>query len=491
MRQVVSIGQCRYERTPFLLKNAKNKLFSAQFDEKATIGEQMQNKLIKSQTLRDFSKYVSANIIAMIGLSCYILADTFFISLSLGETGLAALSLSSPSFNLVFSMGMMFAVGGATKFAIHKGAQDDKSANRVFTHTILIVGVISAIFVLIGAFLSGQVAPLLGAKEDTYEYSKTYVQVILCFAPFFMYSNVFQSFIRNDGAPRLAMIASLAGNLFNIVFDYVLVFPCNMGMLGAALATGFSPIVSILILTLHFIRKKNSFKIEKTRIIPRIYGSICTLGLASFITEFSLGIVMMIFNNLFDKLGGTIAVAAYSIVINVNYVINAIFNGVASGTQPMISFSYGENDMKKIRQVLKYALITVSAIAVVLYVALFFGADLITKIFNSKGEETLQNLATFGIRMYFISAFFSGFNLLFYCYFSASNRGFSAQIITLLRGIALVLPLAFLFASLWDMTGLWLAVPGAECVTLCVSLLLFFTSNKLRMSVSAQPYVRE
>lgn len=451
----------------------------------------MKDKLIKNQTLRDFSKYVSANIIAMIGLSCYILADTFFISLSLGETGLAALSLSSPAFNLVFAMGMMFAVGGGTRFAIHKGAQDSKSANKVFTHTIIIVGIIASIFVLIGAFLSGQVATFLGANSDTYEYSKTYVQIILCFAPFFMYSNVFQSFIRNDGAPRLAMIASLAGNLFNIVFDYVLVFPCDMGMLGAALATGFSPIVSILILTLHFLRKKNTFKLEKTHLSIRTYGSICSLGVASFITEFSLGIVMMIFNNLFDSLGGTTAVAAYSIVINVNYVINAIFNGVASGTQPMISYSYGENDMKKIKQILKYALITVSAIAIVLYIALFFGASGITSIFNSEKEAVLQELATLGIRLYFISAFFSGFNLLFYCYFSASNKGFFAQIITLLRGIALVLPFAYLFASLWDMTGLWLAVPSAELLTLAVTLTIFFVTSKRVSPINAPAYVRE
>lgn len=201
--------------------------------------------------LKEFTKYVSANIIAMIGLSCYILADTFFISLKMGQTGLAALNLSSPSFNIVFSIGMMFAVGGGTKFAIHKGAKNDADANKVFTHTVLIVALFAVVFVLLGIFASLPIAKFLGAEGDTLDYSKTYVQIILCFAPFFMYSNVFQNFVRNDGAPRLAMIASLAGNLFNIVFDYVLVFPCNLDMLGAALATGFSPIVSILILSSH------------------------------------------------------------------------------------------------------------------------------------------------------------------------------------------------------------------------------------------------
>lgn len=446
----------------------------------------------KNTTLREFAKYVSANVIAMIGISCYILADTFFISLNLGDTGLAALNFSSPSFSLVFSLGMLFGVGGATKFAIHKGAKDTDKGNKVFTHTVIVVGVISLIFVLIGAFLNGQVASLLGATGDTYELSKTYVQIILCFAPFFMYSNVFQNFVRNDGGPRLAMIATLSGNLFNIVFDYILIFPAKLGMLGAALATGFSPIVSILILSLFFIRKKNTFKLTKTKFNFRTVGDIARLGLASFIAEFAFGVVLLIFNKLFDSIGGTVAVAAYGIIVNVYYVTNAIFNGVSSGTQPMISFSYGESDHKKIRKVLKYALITTACTAAIIYVALFFGAKGIAGIFNQKGAPEVQNIAAVGMRLYFISVLFSGFNLLFSCYFAASNKGFFAQIVTLMRGVVAVIPLAFLFANLWDMTGLWLATPAAELITLAVTLVLFFVNNK-KNSVPAktQLYVRD
>ncbi|HCH92702.1 MAG TPA: MATE family efflux transporter, partial [Clostridiales bacterium] len=340
-----------------------------------------------TSVLKEFAKYVSANVIAMIGLSCYILADTFFISLKMGQTGLAALNLSSPSFNIVFSIGMMFAVGGGTRFAILKGAKNDDEANKAFTHTILIVALFAVIFVILGIFASRPIAQFLGAEGDTLEYSNTYVQIILCFAPFFMFSNVFQNFIRNDGAPRLAMIASLSGNLFNILFDYVLVFPCNLDMLGAALATGFSPIVSILILSSHVIRKKNTFHLRKTKLSARTYGRICSLGFAPFITEISFAIVLTVFNGLFKKLGGDTAIAAYTIVINVFYVTNSIFNGVANGTQPMISFSYGESDHKKIRQILKYALVTVSSIAILMYVAIFFGADGIASVFNTQGVE--------------------------------------------------------------------------------------------------------
>lgn len=446
---------------------------------------------MKNQTLKEFFKYVSANVIAMIGLSCYILADTFFISLSLGKTGLASLNLAMPSFSIVFSIGLMFGIGGSTKFAIYKGAGDVKSANRVFTHTFFVVACFAVIFVLLGAFLSGPVASLLGADGKTFSGSKTYVQIILCFAPFFMFNNVLQNFIRNDGAPRLAMTASLLGNLFNIVFDYVFIFPCKLGMLGAALATGISPVISMLILMIFFFRKKNTFRLEKTKLSLRVFGEIISLGLASFIAEFGFGLVMMLINKLFKSLGGDTAVAAFAIVVNVFYVINAIFNGISAGTQPIISFSYGQHDFTRIRQVLKYALITIGATAAVLYVALFFSADGIAAIFNTEKAEDLQKLATTGIKLYFISSLFSGFNLLFSSYFSASDKGVCSQIITLLRGVVLIIPLAYLFAHLWKITGLWLATPAAEMLTLVAAIIIFFVTRKKRADTEIPAPVSE
>lgn len=446
---------------------------------------------MKNQTLKEFFKYVSANVIAMIGLSCYILADTFFISLSLGKTGLASLNLAMPSFSIVFSIGLMFGIGGSTKFAIYKGAGDVKSANRVFTHTVFVVACFAVVFVLLGAFLSGPVASLLGADGITFSGSKTYVHIILCFAPFFMFNNILQNFIRNDGAPRLAMTASLLGNLFNIVFDYVFIFPCKLGMLGAALATGISPVISMLILMIFFFRKKNTFRLEKTKLSLSVFGEIISLGLASFIAEFGFGLVMMLINKLFKSLGGDTAVAAFAIVVNVFYVINAIFNGISAGTQPIISFSYGQHDFTRIRQVLKYALITIGATAAVLYVILFFSADGIAAIFNTEKAEDLQKLATTGIKLYFISSLFSGFNLLFSSYFSASDKGVCSQIVTLLRGVVLIIPLAYLFAHLWKITGLWLATPAAEMLTLVAAIIIFFVTRKKRADTEIPAPVSE
>ncbi len=444
----------------------------------------------KNTALKEFAKYVSSSIVSMIGLSCYILADTFFISLGMGETGLAALNISSPAFSIVFSLGLLFGIGGSTKFAIHRGARETDKANSIFTHTMLVVCAFAILFILLGVFLSEQISYVLGADESTIDYCKEYVQIILCFAPFFMFNTTFQNFIRNDGAPRLAMIAMLAGNLFNIVFDWVLVFPCKLGMLGAALATGISPIISILILSFYFILKKNSFRLVKCKISMRTICQFSALGIPSFLSELATGLMLIVFNDLLQDLGGNTAVAAFAIIINVAYVVNAIINGVTQGAQPIISYNYGEGNYQKIRNTLKYALITISSLAIIMYIIVCASAEAITKIFNSKGSVELQNITPLGLRLFFIFSLFSSINILFAGYFSASNKALYSQIITLTRCYATVLPLACLFAHLFGITGLWLSTTAAELITLVLTLTLFFKYKRVKLYSQPQ-YVRE
>ena len=440
--------------------------------------------------LKKFIKYVSQNMLGMVGMSVYILADTYFISVAVGADGITALNLVLPIYNIIFAIGAMMGVGSAIRFVVERNKKSP-DADGYFFHALVWAFIISLFFIFVGLFLPDKLIALLGGDAQIVATGKNYTRIFMCFAPFFMFNNVLQNFIRNDGAPRLAMTASLLGNLFNIIFDYVFIFPCKLGMLGAALATGISPVISMLILMIFFFRKKNTFRLEKTKLSLSVFGEIISLGLASFIAEFGFGLVMMLINKLFKSLGGDTAVAAFAIVVNVFYVINAIFNGISAGTQPIISFSYGQHDFARILQVLKYALITIGATAAVLYVILFFSAYGIAAIFNTEKAEDLQKLATTGIKLYFISSLFSGFNLLFSSYFSASDKGICSQIITLLRGVVLIIPLAYLFAHLWKITGLWLATPAAEMLTLVAAIIIFFVTRKKRADAEIPAPVSE
>ncbi len=171
--------------------------------------------------LREFFQYVILNICGMIGLSCYILADTFFISNGLGANGLTALNLAIPIYSFIHGSGLMFGMGGATKYSIYRGLKEYKNADKSFSNTIYIMSVLAVIFVLTGMFFSDELTKLLGAEKDVFPMTKTYLQVILLFAPVFMTNDTMICFVRNDGNPKLSMIGMLTGSFSNIILDYI------------------------------------------------------------------------------------------------------------------------------------------------------------------------------------------------------------------------------------------------------------------------------
>lgn len=204
---------------------------------------------------QSFFKYVFQNILGMIGISVYILADTFFISLAEGADGIAALNLVLPIYSLIFAIGAMIGVGSAIRFNI-ASVRKEQTADRYFSNAILFAILIGVIFILLGIFIPDKILALLGGDRNIIAVGKAYTRIFMMFTPFFMLNHIFNAFVRNDGSPSLAMAATLFSSLFNIVFDYILMFPLQLGMAGAALATAFSPIIGVLICSLHFLNKK-------------------------------------------------------------------------------------------------------------------------------------------------------------------------------------------------------------------------------------------
>ena len=212
---------------------------------------------------REFFQYTSQNMLGMMGLSCYILADTFFISQGLGADGLTALNLAIPFYNFIQGAGLMLGMGGATKFSILRGRGREEEAQGVFTRSLILAVLVSLLFVIPGVCFAPQMSTLLGGTGEVHGMTATYLRVLLTFAPAFLLNNVTLCFVRNDGAPRLAMAAMLGGSFSNIVLDYIFIFPCGMGMFGAVFATGLAPVISLVILSGHF---------RKRTLVPRRSG---------------------------------------------------------------------------------------------------------------------------------------------------------------------------------------------------------------------------
>ena len=298
--------------------------------------------------------------------------------------------------------------------------------------------------------------------------TKTYLRMVLLFAPAFISNSIFSAFVKNDGGPKLAMLGMLAGSLFNTVFDYIFIFPLGLGIFGAVLATVFSPIMGIAVLSLHLIRKKSSFYPVKGGFRLAELRRVLSLGLSSLISEITNGIVMIVFNIIILRLAGNAGVAAYGVLANIILVVIAVYNGIAQGVQPLFGRFFATNEREKLRLSYRDALIAVGlASALFYFVTMGFPAQ-ITSLFNHENNAEMQRLAVEGFRLYFSSCFFLGFNLLNIMYFVSTAQDTRSQILSLLRGIVLVLPFLLLFSTLFGMTGVWLAMPVSE---IAVSLL--------------------
>ena len=433
----------------------------------------------KENTLQEFGKYVSQSVLSQLGVSCYILADTYFISKGVGADGLTALNLAIPVFSVMNGCGFMLGIGSGTKYGIMKGTGNEKRGDVLFTSSLCVVTVLAVIFMLIGLLAADPITVLVGANAEVYDMTRTYLQVILLFSPMFMINNLLGAMIRNDGNTSLAMTAMLSGCLFNIVFDYIFVFPMGLGLFGAVLATAVAPIISILILLQHFVKKKNQFRLIRVRPDVRLVASAAGLGVPSLVTEVSSGLVIAVFNLLILGLAGNVGVAAYGVVANISIVVIAIYNGIAQGVQPLLSREYGRSQEKNVHRFLGWAMMLTVILAMVIYVGIYWNADVIAMIFNSGRDMDLQRIAVEGLKIYFTACPFVGANILLAIYFAATDQAAPAQMISLLRGLIVIIPLAFIMANVAGLIGVWMTFPLTELVVCVVACGLYKKMKKL------------
>lgn len=421
---------------------------------------------------RTFARYMSLNILGMLGMSGYILADTFFVSSRLGSDGLAALNLAISVFGFINGLGMMLGIGGATRYAICKAREDDREANASFTLS-LVAGIgAGVVLVLFGLLFSWPLAGLLGAEDRILPMCAVYLRTAFLFAPFFILNHILVAFVRNDGSPKLAMTAMLVGSLSNIVLDYLFLYPLNMGIFGAALATGTAPIIGIAISSIHIFSGRSRFRAVPTGLSLRKMAAVAGLGIAAFINEFSSGITLVVFNLLVMHAAGTIGVAAYGVVANLALVVLSVFTGIAQGSQPLLSHAYGMQDLSVVRRVYHMALLLASGLGLLaLGAALLFPAQLVS-LFNSEGNAALQAIAEPGLKLYFIGFLFVGFNFVAAALLGATEQAGASFRVSFFRGCLGIVPAACLFAFLFGMTGIWLAFPAVELVTLLLSIRL-------------------
>lgn len=433
---------------------------------------------MKSNIVKLYTKYVSQNILGMIGISLYILADTFFIAKAVGSDGITALNIVLPLYSLIFAIGCMIGVGSAIRYSIDKNRKDNGNSTYFF-NAIFWGTLIGIMFTLSGIFCSDKIVSIMGGDSHIVDVGKDYTMIFMLFAPCFIWNHICNAFVRNDGSPSIAMMATLFSSLFNIVFDYILMFPCDLGMRGAALATALSPVMGVGICCIHFFSKKNNivFKLTKPSITALINS--CKIGVSAFVGEISSGVITMVFNMLILGITGNVGVAAYGVVANISLVAVSVFNGVAQGSQPLLSEYYGKNDENSVGKIRNLSIITAIVLSVFILTSIWIFTKDIVGIFNSENDSQLEKLAVEGIRLYFIGFLFAGINIVSSSFFSATDYAKWAFIISVFRGFAAIIICAIIMSKLMGMRGVWLAFPTAELLTLFISISgMLFTHDK-------------
>lgn len=426
---------------------------------------------------RNFFKYIFFNMLSMIGMSCYVLADTLFISNGVGLNGLAALNLTLPVYNLIFGLGALIGVGGATRFSILNVQDKDKEASAYFTYAFFMALLFSVPFLIGGLFFPQEIVILLGADGQIVSIASIYLRTFIIFTPFFILEHMMIAFVRNDHNPKLASIAMLSATLFNVIFDYILVFPMNLGMFGAALATGVSPVIALSICNLHFIKKQNHFHFIKYPFHLSIIKNIIQIGIPSLIGELSGGIIILVFNQIIFSIGGNIALASYGVISNLAIVVTSLYGGISQGMQPLISQSYARKDFHQTHSYLKYAFVTSFVISLIIYIFILFYTPEIIALFNSEGDPMMINIALNGLLIYFFGFFFAGMNMIIISYFAAVEKMKPSSLLSLLRGGIVIIPLVIIFAQFFLMNGVWLSFPVSELMIMLVAVSFLWKEN--------------
>lgn len=444
----------------------------------------MDNRVnLEGSVMKNFSKYVSFNIYSMLAASICLFVDAFFISIGIGADGLTALSLASPIFALIFGIGLMIGVGASAKFATLRAEGETNSANEYFSTAIKVSSVMTILLSLTGIFLSSQISSLLGAKGYILPMTEDYVRVILVLAPVLVLYSIFESFTRNDGSPKVAMISGIIFYASNIVMDYFFIIVFDWGMFGAALATTVAPLIALCYLLIYWWGKKANFKFVKTRLEAKKVKSIFGIGGNIFIREILGGLNIFLFNLVFMQLSGNLGVAAFGIVTNLSYVVKAVYVGLSQGIQPLLSFYYGIKDRVSLYKVLKYSFVTSSIISVVVISAIWIFTDPITSLLNHEGDyyvaEQLSALANEGARIFFTVFLFYGFTYIIISFLSVTGAAKNSLVLSFLLNGAVIIPLIFILPSLFGVTGAWLVHPVTGFLAFLIAILFLIRIREI------------
>ena len=419
-------------------------------------------------TGKRYANFVWPSILMMVVLSLYYTIDTIFVANFVGEEGLAAINIAYPLQGLMWGFAVMLAAGSSALVGIEMGKGRRKEADEKFSFVCVFSVVLGFGFSLLGIAFLTPIVNFLGATEVLTADCHTFLGMFLWGCPFAFLGVIFEFFIRVDGRPAFTIALYIAGGIVHLGLDILLMGPLHMGLKGAALANISGLAATAVLGLIYFVFRKTRLNFRKFRTEWKYILHSFVNGSPEFINESAAGIMVFFYNIILIRLAGETGVAAAAVVLQIHYLFMSVHLGYQVGGMPLISYYFGAKKFEKINQVLRYTRKYMIATSVSMAAMCAAGAPLIARVYAKPGTE-LFDISVEGLRIVSVSLLVVGINVFVSGFFTCFGSGIISSLISLSRGLIMLIVGICLLSHFFGVPGTWMALPFADITTLALS----------------------
>ncbi len=435
-------------------------------------------KLSDNFTYKRLLKFVAPCIAMMVFTSVYGVVDGLFVSNFAGKTQFAGLNLIWPFIMIVGSVGFMIGAGGTAIVSktIGEGRRDD--ANRYFSFLIYSTIALGAALAVGGYFAVSPIATLIGAEGELHTYSTLYGRILIAGIPLFMLQNVFQAFCTTAERPRFGFFVTVGAGVANIVFDAIFVAGLGMGIKGAAIGTLMGQAIGAIVpLVYFFTRNRSLLRFMRCSFYGKVMLKTITNGSSEFVSNVSGSVVSMLFNLQLMKLAGENGIAAYGVLMYVNFIYVAVFIGYAIGVAPIVGYNYGADNSAELKNVFRKSLVLMGVFGAVMTALAEALSHPLSLLFVGY-DGTLCAMTERAFYIFSTSFVFAGLNIFGSSFFTALNNGLVSALISFLRTLVFQIATVMLLPMLWGLDGVWLSGIVSEALATAVTVSFFVGMRK-------------
>ena len=413
-------------------------------------------------------KFAAPSIIMMLFMSLYTIIDGIFISRFVGSNALSSLNIVFPVINIVIAIATMLATGGNALISKYLGEGKTEKARSCLTEFVVIGFITSMIIVILSLLFVTPISRFLGATDILLADCKTYLSIAISFAPACVLQTLFQSYLVTAEHPGFGLALTIIAGISNAVLDYVLIVPCDLGIAGAALATGIGQSIPAVAGLFYFIFSKKALHFSRFSFHIRELGQACYNGSSEMVSQLASAVMKFLFNMVLLRLAGESGVAAITIILYGEFLFNAFYLGFSIGISPVVGFQYGAQNREQLQTIYRISFRFVLLTSVILTILAAILARPIVTIFTS--EPDTFRLASRGFQIFAFGFLFSGFNIVSSGFFTALSNGKVSALISFCRTLLFTVLALLILPNVLGITGAWIAIPVAEILTLIISI---------------------